>query len=352
MSELTDKLFSVTNWVKGALGAAALLAVINSPYVVDQTEQAVITQMGKPVRVILNPMDKEERKEHIDALKEKYVKEGKSVAEGPGLYFKLPFFQQVHKFDRRLMRWDGFPEEIVTVDKKYIWVDTTARWSIDDPLTFLNSVGSIAQGHARLDDAIDSITRNKLTKRDVVSIVRTSNREMKAVDKELSQGADYGRVKDGRDVIVDEISNASAEACEQYGIGIKKHGVLIKGLNYVESVQQSVMERMKSERERIAQKYISEGDGEFKSIMGDKEVKLKEIESGAYRTAREKEGAAEAEATRIYSEAFNRDPDFYRFTRTLELYKSSMGTNTTLILGTGNPLMNYLSGKPEVKSSK
>jgi len=316
-----------------------------SMYVVDETEQAVVTQFGKPVRVVVNPIEGRDKDKVLAELKDKYGKEGIAVAEGAGLRFKIPFIQNVREFERRLLRWNGYPEQIPTKDKKYILVDSTARWYIKDPLQFLRSVGTEEQAHARLDDTIDSSTRNSITKRDLIEIVRTDNREMRVAEEELQETTQVGYVSEGRPKIVAEITDASKRACEEYGIGIHSSGVLIKGLTYVQEVKQKVEDRMIEERQRIAKKYISEGDGEYESIMGDKEREVKTILSEAYKTAKEIEGAADAEATEIYAKTFGRDPDFYRFWKTLELYEQYVGgEKTRLILGTDNPLLEIMKG--------
>lgn len=329
----------------------ALLIIIvvllsSSIYTVDQTQQAVVTQFGKPVRVIINPIEGRRTQETLTRLKNKYATEGIAVAEGAGLRFKAPFIQRVRQFERRLLRWNGYPEQIPTKDKKYIWVDTTARWYIEDPLQFLRSVGMEEQAHARLDDIIDSSTRNSITKRNLIEIVRTDNREMRVAEEELRETTQVGRVTEGRPKIVAEITEASKKACDEYGIGIHSSGVLIKGLTYIEEVKQEVEERMIEERLRIAKKYTSEGEGEFEKIMGDKEREVKTILSEAYRTAKGIEGAADANATQIYAEGFGVDPDFYRFWKTLELYEEHIGgEKTRLILGTDNPLLNIIKGE-------
>lgn len=322
-----------------------ILVVLFSMYVVDQTEQAVVTQFGKPVRVIINPIEGRNKEQILSDLKAKYAAEGIAVGEGAGLRFKIPFIQDVRKFERRLLRWNGFPEQIPTKDKKYIWVDSTARWYIEDPLLFLRSVGTEEQAHARLDDIIDATARNSITRRDLIEIVRTDNREMRVAEEELQDTARVGTVTEGRPKIVAEITEASKQACKEYGIGIHDDGVLIKGLTYVQSVKEKVEDRMIEERLRIAKKYISEGEGEFEKIMGDKEREVKIILSEAYRTAREIEGAADAEATEIYARSFGKDPDFYRFWRTLDLYEGYIGgQKTKLILGTDNPLLEIIKG--------
>jgi membrane protease subunit HflC len=321
------------------------VVLYSSLYVVDQTEQAVVTQFGKPVRVVVNPIEGREKEQTLKELKEKYSKESIAVAEGAGLRLKIPFIQSVRKFERRLLRWNGYPEQIPTKDKKYIWVDCTARWFIKDPLKFLRSVGTEEQAHARLDDIIDSSTRNSITKRDLIEIVRTDNREMRVAEEELRETIKVGRVTEGRPKIVAEITEISRKACEEYGIGIHSYGVLIKGLTYVQDVKVKVEDRMIEERQRIAKKYISEGEGEYESIMGDKEREVKTILSQAYKAAKLIEGEADAKATEIYAKGFGKEPNFYRFWKTLELYEEKIaGANTRLILGTDNPLLNLIKG--------
>lgn len=322
-----------------------IIFLSTSMYVVDQTEQAVVTQFGKPVRVIVNQIEGRNRQQVTAELKEKYAKEGISFAEGAGLHFKVPFIQNVRKFERRLLRWNGYPEQIPTKDKKYILVDCTARWYIKDPLQFLRSVGTVEQAHARLDDTIDSGTRNSITKRDLIEIVRTDNREMRVAEEELRETAQVSPVTEGRPKIVAEITQAAIQACEVYGIGIHSSGVLIKGLTYVQEVKDKVEERMIEERQRIAKKYLSEGEGEYESIMGNKEREVKTILSEAYKTAQEIEGEADAKATEIYAKTFGKDPEFYRFWKTLELYEQNLaGEKTRLILGTDNSLLELIKG--------
>ena len=330
----------------------AIVAFALAAYTVDQTQQAVVTQFGKPVRVIINPIEGKRKEETLQRLKEKYSQEGISVAEGAGLRFKIPLIQRVRKFERRLLRWNGYPEEIPTKDKKYIWVDSTARWYIEDPLQFLRAVGTVDQAHARLDDIIDSTARNSITKRDLIEVVRTDNRPMQVAEEELQETTKVSEVQEGRPKIVAEITEASRHACEEYGIGIHDSGVLIKGLTYVEDVKSKVEDRMIEERLRISKKYMSEGEGEFEKIMGDKERETKIILSEAYKEAREIEGEADAKATDIYAQAFGKDEDFYRFWRLLELYEKNIdGDKTKLLLGTDNPLLELLKGNIESNSN-
>lgn len=324
---------------------ALVLILLASVYIVDQSEQAVVTQFGKPVKVIINPIEGVKAEAVERRLKEKYDAEGIAVSMGAGLRVKIPLIQQVKKFERRLLRWNGYPEQIPTKDKKYIWVDTTARWYIEDPLQFLRSVGTQEQALARLDDIIDSSTRNSITKRDLIEVVRTDNRPMEVAEEELQETAKVSKVNEGRPIIVKEITDSSRKSCEEYGIGIHEGGVLIKGLVYVESVKEKVEDRMIEERLRIAKKYTSEGEGEYERIMGNKERELRTILSEAYKTARQIEGDADAQATSIYASAYEKDPELYRFLKTLELYENSIGgQKTKLILGTDNPLFELIKG--------
>jgi membrane protease subunit HflC len=327
---------------------AVVLIAIASVYIVDQSEQAVVTQFGKPVKVIINPIEGVKAEAIQQRLKQKYNDEGIAVSMGAGLRMKIPFIQQVKKFERRLLRWNGYPEQIPTKDKKYIWVDSTARWYIEDPLQFLRSVGTQEQALARLDDIIDSSTRNSITKRDLIEVVRTDNRPMRVAEEELQETTKVSELTEGRPAIVKEITDVSRKSCEEYGIGIHEGGVLIKGLIYVETVKEKVEDRMIEERLRIAKKYTSEGEGEYERIMGDKERELRTILSEAYKSAREIEGAADAESTQIYANTYEKDPEFYRFIKTLELYENSLGgQETKLILGTDNPLFKLIKGNIE-----
>lgn len=347
MASKFKKILAVT---KAGVAALALLTGFSSFYTLDQTQQAVVTEFGRPVRVVLNPLQKKEESERGAKLRELYQKEGVSVDEGAGLKFKVPYIQQVRRFDRRLLRWNGSPEEIPTKDKKYIWIDTTARWYIENPLTFLRSVGTEEQAQARLDDILDSTTRNAITTRDLIEIVRTDNRTMHIAEPELLESVKVGEIKEGRPKILAEIIDVSQKACSEYGISIYDAGILIKGLTYVDSVKNEVESRMIAERKRIAKKYISEGEGEFNKTMGEKEKEIHKISSDAYRRAREIEGAADATAIKIYADGFSKDPELYRYMTTLEVYQKSLpGEKTRLILGTDNPLLGVIKGDVKKK---
>ncbi len=297
-----------------------LVVLANSLYVVDMTEQVVITQFGRPVG---------------DPIR------------APGLKAKVPFVQTVNSFDRRILEWDGSPDQIPTRDKKYIWVDTFARWKIADPLKFMQSVSSELGAQARLDDVIDAVTRDLITGQDLLEVVRNSNRVMAASDTNVVATTERDEeIEVGRTAITREILARASEQMPRYGIELVD--VEIKRVNYVEEVRQKVYERMISERQRIAERYRSEGQGQSSEIRGQKEKELQRITSEAYRVAEEIRGDADAEAAGIYAEAFGRDPDFYTFIRTLQSYGETMNEETSLILTTDSDyfkLLKDLSGR-------
>jgi len=286
-------------------------------YIVDETQQVVITQFGKPVG---------------------------DPAIKAGLYFKLPFIQHANYFDKRLLQWDGNPNQIPTKDKRYIWVDTTARWKIKDPLKFMQSVTNETGAHARLDDIIDSATRDYITNHKLVEVVRDSNRiiesrvmsdqdEIKASDDALDA------VVVGREEITRGILKQASEMAPQYGIGLVD--VRIKRINYVQEVRDKVYERMISERKRAAERYRSEGQGKKAEISGQMGKELKKIRSEAYKTAEEIKGKADAEAISVYADAYNRDPEFYSFLKTLDTYKNTIDGDTTVILSSDSEYFEY-----------
>ncbi len=296
------------------LAVLALIVLGNALYVVDVTEQAVVTQFGKPV--------------------------GDPIRE-PGLRVKIPFIQTVNTFDKRVLEWDGSPDQIPTKDKKYIWVDTFARWKISDPLKFMQSVSSEMGAQARLDDVIDAVTRDLITGHDLLEVVRNSNRAMAASDTNVfASTAPDEEIEIGRQAITREILARASEQMPRYGIELID--VEIKRVNYVEEVRQKVYERMISERQRIAERYRSEGQGQSAEIRGQKEKELQRITSEAYRVAEEVRGDADAEAARVYADAFGRDPDFYNFIRTLQSYGETIDKETSLILTTDSDYFKLL----------
>ena len=301
--------------------ALAVLIIINSGlYTVDMTEQVMITRFGKPMG---------------DAVKT------------PGLHWKMPFIETVHRFEKRLLEWDGDPNQVPTQDKKYIWVDTYARWKISDPLKFFQSVRNEQSALGRLDDIIDAATRDFITAHPLIEIVRNSNRAMAMAEAEMELAEEVKvPIQFGRQKISQQILEQAAEKVPRYGIELLD--MRIKHINYEEEVRQKVYERMISERTRIAEKYRSEGQGKKAEIEGQKEKELQKITSEAYRTAQEIKGKADAEATRIYAMAYNKDPEFYSFLNTLDTYKQTLDTNTWLILSTKSDYLKYMksiSGK-------
>lgn len=321
-----------------------------SAYTVDQSEQAVITQFGNPVRVILNPLAIEKNNEKIEEIKKSYKEQGVAIGEGPGLYFKIPFIQNVTKYNRGLIRWNGYPEQVPTRDKRYIWVDATARVYIEDPLKFLRSVGTEERLHARLDDVIDPATRDSISQRDLIEIVRSSNRKMIVTEKELEDTTYVGNIKEGRPKIISEITDKSRESIKSLGLGMPEHdGVMLREIVYVEEVKNAVEQRMSEERRRIAAKYESEGEGEYQRILGTKEREVKRIISEAYKTGKEIEGEADAKATKIYADTYSKDPEFFKFWRSLIMSERSVSEKDTMIFGTDNDLFGVMKGEGKHK---
>jgi membrane protease subunit HflC len=298
----------------GILVFLALIVVSSGLYTVWMYEQVIITRFGKPV--------------------------GDPVRE-PGLHWKRPFVEKANRFEKRVLEWDGDPNQIPTLDKKFIWVDSYARWKIVDPLKFFQSVKNETGAQARLDDIIDSATRDSITTYVLLEVVRTPNREMAMAEAELSLTEDArAQIEWGREKITRKILEEASAKTPQYGIELVD--VRIKRINYVEEVRAKVYERMISERTRIAEKFRSEGQGKKAEIEGQMEKELQRITSEAYRTAQELIGEADAEATRIYAAAFNKDPEFYSFLRTLETYKATLGSNSWLLLTTDSDYLKYL----------
>ena len=296
---------------------AAVLIGFTSAYVVNETEQVVVTQFG---RVVGTPK------------------------QAPGLYFKTPFIQDTTYFPKNLLYWDGDPGQIPTLDKTYIWVDTFARWKIVDPIKFFQTVNNVNRAMGRLDDIIDPAVRNFITKNRLIEAVRNTNRELDTFEVGLEdvKKAIPQKISVGREKITAGILKGAQPKLAPFGIELVD--VKIKRINYVEQVRDSVYGRMIAERNQIAEKFRSEGKGEAQNILGEKERDLKRITSDAYRTAQEMKGQADAEATRIYAEAFNKDPDFYSFTRTLEVYGEALDKNTDLVMSTDSEFLKYIKG--------
>jgi modulator of FtsH protease HflC len=300
------------------LVAIILIAVFGSAYVVDETEQVVITQFGRAVG---------------------------DAKTTPGLYFKIPMIQQANTFPKNLQSWDGDRGEVPTLDKTFILVDTFARWKIVDPLKFFQTVNNMASAMGRLDDIIDSAVRNFVTSYPLIETVRMTNRELDVTEVGVDVVKDtspLGEVKFGRSNITKGILEQAQPKLKEFGIELVD--VKFKMLNYVEEVQKTVYGRMIAERKQIAEKFRSEGKGEARKIEGDMEKDLKEIESGAYRTAQEVSGKADAQATLIYAQALGKDPEFYSFIQTLDIYKDTMDKSTSLVLSTDSELLRFFKG--------
>jgi len=299
------------------IAAIACLLVFASAYVVDETEQVVVTQFGK---VIGKP---------------------KQV---PGLYFKIPFIQNANYFPKNLLHWDGDPGQIPTVDKTYIWVDTFARWKIVDPIKFFQTVNNTTSAQGRLDDIIDPAVRNFITSYKLIETVRTTNRELDTFEiglEDVEKRPVYA-IKTGRQQITEGILEQAKPKLEKFGIELVD--VKIKRINYVEEVRKTVYDRMIAERNQIAEKFRSEGQGEARKILGEKERDLKLITSQAYKVAQEIKGKADAESTKIYAQAYGLDPEFYSFIKTLETYSEALDKNSSLVLSTDSEFFKYLKG--------
>ena len=300
------------------LALAVLIVFSGTFYTLEEGEQAVIVQFGRPV--------------------------GKPVTEA-GLHVKLPLIQEARRFEKRLLIWDGDPNQIPTKGREFIWVDTTARWRIADAKKFLESVATEAGARSRLDDVIDSVVRDQVSASELVELVRSASWEvpegevLEEVPAEVREELKK-EVSRGREEITRTILAEARRVIPQYGIELVD--VRIKRLDYVESVREKVYARMISERKRIAARFRSEGEGRSAEILGIMERELSQIRSAAYRRAQEIRGKADAEATQIYGRAYSRNPEFYAFSRTLEAYKDGQNKNSVLILTTDSDYYRYL----------
>ena len=299
---------------------AAFIVGSSSTFVLHQTQQAVIVQFGRPVR---------------------------SISE-PGLHYKIPFIQEARIFDKRILEWDGRPRSLTTLDKVSIYVDATARWRIVNPLKYLETVeGNELIAQARLDNYIEGAVKDFIADNTLIELVRSTNRNIvtTGIDEagvEVRTITETPSIEKGRNTLAGEIlSRAKDDAAP---LGIELVDVRIKGVNYVESVRQKVYERMRAERMQIAARFRSLGEGEKSRILGDMECELKTIISGADKKALEIVGDADAKATAIYASAYNRDPEFYAFTKTLETYKKAFSKNTSIVMSSENEFLKYLKG--------
>jgi membrane protease subunit HflC len=297
-----------------ALLLLAFVVGLSASYQIEETEQVIITQFGEPV--------------------------GDPISE-PGLHFKMPFIQDVNFFEKRFLEWDGNANQVPTRDKRFIWVDTYARWRIVDPLLFFQRLRDERGAQSRLDDILDGETRNAVARYDLIELVRSNNRDPDDVLVETEEEeAILNVIEKGRNEISREIlERASARTSD---LGIEILDLRIKRINYVDEVQKDVFARMIAERGRIAELFRSEGAGEAARIEGERERDLQQIQSEAFRIAEELRGKADAEATDVYAKAYGRDADFYAFTRSLESYEKVVDSDTMFILGTDSEFLKYL----------
>ena len=299
-----------------AAAAAVLVLVLSSVYVVNQAEQAIIVQFGEPVG---------------------------DVVTSPGLHWRIPFIQEVRRFDKRLLVWDGDVSQIPTLGREFVVVDATARWRIVDALQFLRSVRDESGARTRLDDIIDSVARDIISGTELEEIVRSADWKVDVAGLAEEEAAvvdtDLERPKKGRALLEREMLAAASRLMP--GLGISLEDVRIKRINYIDSVRAQVENRMIAERQSIAARFRSEGEGRSQEILGAMERELRQINSEAARKAQEIIGKADAEATAIYGRAYGADPEFYAFFRTLESY-DAIGANTTLMIKADSEFFRYL----------
>jgi len=300
-----------------AAGLVALFILTSSAFVIDQAEQGIIVQFGEPVG---------------------------SVITEPGLHWRLPFVQEVRRFDKRLFGWDGDVSQIPTLGREFVIVDTTARWRIQDPLQFLRSVRDESGARSRLDDIIDSVARDIVSGTDLEEIVRSADWNVNVAELPTDEGVELKeteleRPKKGRALLEGEMLAAASRLMPD--LGIELLDVRIKRINYIDSVRAQVESRMIAERQSIAARFRAEGQGKSQEILGEMERQVRTIRSEAERTAQGIIGKADAEATRIYGNAYSADSEFYSFFKTLESYKS-LGDNTTLMIDAQSDYFRYL----------
>jgi membrane protease subunit HflC len=310
-------------------GIVAALAVgtyllMSSIYTVSEVEQAIITQFGRPV--------------------------GDPVTSA-GLKFKVPFIQDVNLIDKRVLEWDGNPSDMPTKDKLYVSVDLFARWRIVEPLQYFLRLHDERSAQSRLDDVLGSETRNAVAKHELIEIIRTTKDRVPLRDALVTnagQPLDVGSlvpIQKGRKQVEQEIFAEAAQKVRVFGIELLD--IRFKRINYNESVRPKIYDRMISERRQIAERFLSEGNGEAARIRGNRLRDMNKIQSEAYRQVEEIRGVADAKATEIYAKAYNQSPEavtFYEFTRTMQAYKSLIADNTTLVLSTDSDLFKFLKG--------
>jgi membrane protease subunit HflC len=292
---------------------AAILIGQDAFYTVNEAEQVVITQFGDPVRTV------------TDA----------------GLNFKMPFVQNVNRFEKRILKWDGDPNQIPTKDMRFIWVNTTARWRITDPLVFYRTVFNIQGGLSRLDNILDSVVRDAVSSHLLAELVRGSDYQADADEAFEVDGEAIGADEMiGRETIIRDVLARASSSTPAYGIELVD--IQIKRINYVEQVRERVYERMINERKQVAARYRSEGEGEKANILGEMDLELQQIRSEAHRKVLEVRGNADAAAASIYAEAYNQDKELYAFLRTMESYQKTLTKNGKLVISADSDYYKYL----------
>jgi len=280
--------------IKGKLGIVAGLIVIFiaslSVFAVDQTQQAIVIQLGKPLGGIY----------------------------GPGLHFKVPFIQQVIQFEKRILVYDATSTEILTKDKKNLVVDNYTKWSIVDPLKFYTTVRNENGAQSRLDDIVYAQLRVELGQHDLSDIVSTT-----------------------RGDIMTKVTKESAVRAKEYGIDVVD--VRIKRADLPEQNEKHVFGRMKAERERQAKQYRSEGEEESKKITAKADMERTIILAEAYKQSEQMKGEGDARAVKIYADAYQKDLEFYEFHRSLEAYKKSLKEGTKLILNADSEFFKFIN---------
>lgn len=303
--------------IYSTVGLILLILASSSVYILDETKQAIVTQFGKPVG---------------------------EPRITPGMNFKIPFLHRVQFFDKRYLEWDGDKNQVPTKDKKFIFVDTYARWQITDPLQFFIRLRDERSAQSRLDDILDGETRNAIASHELLDVVRSTNRDPEVTEDFMEDMEILENISVGRENIEEIILKKANERTAD--LGVRVLDFRFKRMNYVDEVRDRVHDRMISERKRIADQFRSEGQGEASKIQGDKERDLAKIQSEAFRDAEEIKGKADAEATAIYASAYNRNRqaiELYKFLRTMESFEKSLDENTSIILSTDSEFFRYLS---------
>ena len=307
--------------IGAAIAVLAIVTLSSALYTVAETEQVIITQFGEPI--------------------------GQAVTQA-GLHLKTPFAQEANIFEKRWLEWNGNANQVPTRDKKYIGVETYARWRIADPLLFFQRLRDEGRAQSRLDDIIDGETRNVIASHDLIEVVRTTNRAFEKGEEadDIMEAESMREIELGRNKITRLILEHVQHVVPDYGIELVD--IQIQRVNYIESVQAKVFDRMISERKRIADRHRSEGQGKSAEVRGKKERELKVIESEAYRKTQESMGKADAEAATIYAQAYNRNPELYRFLKTMETYHSTIDKDSWLVLSTSADAFRYLQAQNAV----